>query len=312
MSNFEVNRDLFEQRGKPRGARKSLALVLAVSGVLAGACGTVGSDQSSTGDGSEPLRAFVSIPPQRYFVEHIGGEHVDTTVLLPPAASPALYEPKPSELRSLAEADVYFGVDVPFERSMTDRIKAAGGDDMRWVRTWQNVDRGQLAGGKPDPHIWLSPRRVKTQAETIAAALSRIDPAHEADYRNNLRRFEERVDAVDADIARELEPVAGSTFMSFHPAWNYFAGDYDLKMLPIESGGKEPSAARLREIVERAENRDIRAVFVQPQFSKDDARTIANQVGATVQPLDPLARDWEKNMRHVATELANALRDGSR
>ncbi|MGJ7906731.1 metal ABC transporter solute-binding protein, Zn/Mn family [Actinopolyspora sp. H202] len=311
MTDFEVNRELFEQRRKSRGVRKSLALVLALSGALAAACGTGGSEQSSSGDGSEPLQAFVSIPPQRYFVEHIGGEHVDTTVLLPPAASPALYEPKPSELRSLSEADVYFGMDVPFERSMADRIKSAGGDDMRWVRTWKNVDRGQLAGGKPDPHIWLSPQRVKTQVETIATALSRVDPAHEEDYRANLRQFKERVDAVDADIARQLEPVAGKTFMSFHPAWNYFAGDYDLTMLPIESGGKEPSAARLREIIERANNHDIRAVFVQPQFSKKDARTIAKQVGATVQPLDPLARGWEKNMHHVATELANALRDGS-
>ncbi|WP_052428130.1 metal ABC transporter solute-binding protein, Zn/Mn family [Actinopolyspora erythraea] len=301
---------MFTEWRKSR-ARKSLALLLAVSGVLAGACGTAGGGNGASDGGSERLRAFVSIPPQRYFVERIGGEHVSTSVLLPPAASPALYEPKPSELRSLSGTDVYFAVDVPFERSVADRIRSAGGDDMRWVRTWQDVDRGRLEGGKPDPHIWLSPRRAKTQAETIAAALSRIDPDHEREYRENLRRFEEHVDALDADIASELEPVAGKTFMSFHPAWHYFANDYDLKMLPIESGGKEPGAARLREIIERAENRDIRAVFVQPRFSEDDARTIAEQVGATVEPLDPLARDWEKNMRHVATELADALRSGS-
>lgn len=298
-----------------RGPRTLVGVLLTTCALLGTACGAGGSASSgqstSESTGSGPVRAFVSIPPQRHFVDSIGGDHVRTSVLLPPSASPALYEPKPSNLRALSKADVYFGIDVPFERSMSDRIQAAGGDDMRWVKTWQDVGRGKLSKGKPDPHIWLSPRRVKTQADTIAAALTRLDPEHAQDYRRNLQRFKTRVDAVDADIARKLEPYAGKSFMSFHPAWNYFAKDYDLTMIPIESGGKEPTAGQLRQLIKRANRLDIQAVFVQPQFSQSDARTIAKQVGATVKPLDPLAPEWETNMRKVASTLANALRNGS-
>lgn len=291
------------------------AVLVVITAVLAAACGGAGGDDGGSADHSPGdsgrVTAFVSIPPQRYFVEQLGGDLVETKVLLPPGASPATYDPEPSQLRALSAADVYFAVDVPFERALGDRLRSAGGD-MRWVRTWKDVDRRQLPDGKPDPHIWLSPRRVKDQAETMTAALSSIDPAHADTYRANLDKFQTHIDELDADITRKLEPYAGAKFMSFHPAWNYVAADYGLKLIPIESGGKEPSARELQHLIERAKRLNIQVVFVQPQFSTDDARTIANQVGATVARLDPLAPNWAANMRHVSSALADAVQRGPR
>ncbi|MDR7303214.1 metal ABC transporter solute-binding protein, Zn/Mn family [Haloactinomyces albus] len=293
--------------------RLNAGLVVLVSAVLTAACGSGGNvREARSEDGSRPVQAFVSILPQRYIVEQIGGTLVDTQVLLPPGASPATYAPKPSQWTKLADADAYFAVDVPFERAMSDRIRTAGGDDMRWVRTWKDVDRGKLDNGEPDPHIWLSPRRVAVQAATVADALSRIDPAHADTYRKNLARFQARVDDLDRHIERKLKPYSGSTFMSFHPAWKYFAEDYGLNMITIEAGGKEPSAGELRHLIGRARKLGIEVIFVQPQFSQADARTIAAQVGAGVEPINPLPADWERQLQHVATALATSFEGAQR
>ena len=75
------------------------------------------------------LSVVVSIVPQQYFVDRIGGEHVDVTVMVPPGFSPATYEPKPAQLQTLSKADAYVRIRVPFENAWMERIVSAN-DDM--------------------------------------------------------------------------------------------------------------------------------------------------------------------------------------
>lgn len=96
-------------------------------------------------------------------------------------------------------------------------------------------------------------------------------------------------------------------FMVFHPAWGYFARDYGLEMIPIELGGTEPSAAELATLMAEAKEENIKVIFAQPEFSKRDAETIAQEIGGEVLLLDPLAADWLENLRHVSQQLAQVL-----
>ena len=45
-----------------------------------------------------------------------------------------------------------------------------------------------------------------------------------------------------------------------------------------------------------------------PQFSEKSAAVIAQQIGAQVVRLDPLAEDWEQNMLRAARAFADALK----
>jgi zinc transport system substrate-binding protein len=269
-----------------------------------------GSAISACGNG-EPaadtsLRAAVSILPQRDFVERIGGEHVNLTVMVPPGASPAVYEPTAQQMRELSRSDLYFSVDVPFERAWIERFRGAN-PKMRIIDTTTGVERRTYPNDVVDPHIWLSPRRAMIQAQTIASALIAADPAHQHDYAANLEALLTEIGALDTRIRGALGPYIGSTIMQFHPAWDYFAEDYGLVAVSVEVGGQEPSASQLADLIRTAEREGIRAILVQPQFSTRDAETIAAQVGAEIVVLDPLAEDWLVNLERVTGALVRVL-----
>jgi len=248
------------------------------------------------------INVVVSILPQAYFVRRVGGDRVEVTVIVPPGASPATYEPSASQMRSLAQADLYIRIRVPFEEAWMGKIAAAN-PDMLIIDSSEGIER---IGGK-DPHIWLSPRLVKLQVQAIYKGLVEVDPENKALYAQNRDQFIADLEALDVEIAEVLAQVRGKKFMVFHPVWSYFARDYGLQQIAIEVEGKEPSAAELAALIETAKTEGIKAIFVQPQFSSKTAETIARQIGAQVVYVDPLAEDWMDNMRLVAETFAQAL-----
>ena len=290
------------------GMERAVLVVLGLA--LLVLVGQFGCAQGGTEQTASALDVTVSILPQRYFVERIGGEHVDVNVMVLPGESPATYEPSPEQLRALSEADLYCSIGVPFENAWLDRIGSAN-DDVVMVDTTHGIDRIE-EGGNPDPHIWLSPSLVRIQAATIAEALMSADPAHAEAYESNLEAFLEDIDELDAEIRETLDGEAsavaeGQRFMVFHPSWQYFAQDYGLEMIAIEVGGQEPSAAELGRLITTAREEDIGVVFAQPEFSTEAAETIADEIGGEVLLISPLAEDWLENLRRVAETFAQHL-----
>ena len=262
----------------------------------------------ASGATEQPTRALnvaVSILPQKYFVERVGGEHVTVNVMVLPGESPATYEPSPAQLRALSGADAYFSIGVPFENAWLDRITSAN-DEMVMVDTTEGIERIE-EGGNPDPHIWLSPSQVRIQAATIAEALAGADPAHAEVYEANLTALLEDIDVLDAEIRETLVGVEERRFMVFHPSWQYFAQDYGLEMIAIEVGGQEPSAAELARLIDTAKEEGIEVIFAQPEFSTEAAETIAGEIGGQVLLISPLAEDWLDNLRRVTETFAQHL-----
>ncbi|MBN1261191.1 MAG: zinc ABC transporter substrate-binding protein [Anaerolineae bacterium] len=271
----------------------------------------------------DTLNVGVSIVPQRYFVERIGGEYVTVSVMVEPGASPATYEPKPEQLAALSKAVVYFSIGVPFENVWLDKIASAN-EAMQVVDTAAGIERLPMGAhhhddgedheaeeehetGALDPHIWLSPELVKIQASTMLETLAALDPKHETDYRSNYEAFVADIDALEADIRQTLAGVASRKFMVFHPSWGYFARDFDLEQISIEIGGQEPSAQELAALIDQARAEEIRVIFAQPEFSTSDAETIAKEIGGEVLLISPLAYDWLDNLGLVAATFAAVL-----
>lgn len=258
-----------------------------------------GSGEEANSNSS--LNVTVSILPQTYFVERIGGEHVDVNVMVQPGSSPATYEPKPEQLTSLSKADAYISIGVPFESAWLDKIAAAN-ENMRMVDTTQGIEKVSQ-----DPHIWLSPELVKIQSQTIYEALSELDPAHEAEFKANLDAFIADIEELQTDIKGTLTGLKSDKFIVFHPAWSYFGREFGLEQISIEIGGQEPSAAELVDLVKIAQREGIQVIFAQPEFSTENAQTIANEIGGKVLLISPLNADWLTNMRYVAETFAEIL-----
>jgi zinc transport system substrate-binding protein len=277
------------------------------------------------------LKAFVSIPPQRYFVKKIGGNLVDVSVLVPAGASPHNFEPKPRQMAALSQSAVYFAVGIDFEKFWLKRIAAAN-PKMRVVRTDDGIARipmvghdhdeagrhphsnastteagaGRDQGGSPDPHVWLSPTLVNIQAAHIRDALVSVDPSRRSTYESNHQAFIREIDKLDAELKTLFAGRRGERFMVFHPSWGYFAEAYGLVQVPVEIEGKEPKAAQLQKLVRYAREHGIKTIFVQPQFSAKSAELLSREIGARIVYADPLAEDWAVNLREVAHKFGAA------
>jgi zinc transport system substrate-binding protein len=264
---------------------------------------------------AEPLAVTVSVLPQKYFVERIGGEAVRVSVMVPPGADPHSYEPRPRQMTELSASALYLAIGVDFERAWLRRLRSAN-PALRVIRTDEGVPKRPMAAadghahgaGEPDPHIWLSPPLVKTVARNILQALATADPANRAGYESRCAGFLQAVEALDVELKQLLADRRGTRFIVLHPAWGYFADAYGLEQVPIEIEGKDPKPAQLAELIRSARARGITAVFVQPQFSAKTAQLVARDIGGQVIPADDLAENWPENLRATARRLHAALR----
>jgi zinc transport system substrate-binding protein len=257
---------------------------LAVAVVVMGLSGCSANPPSS--DQSSQIPISVSIDPQKYFVEKIGGDNVAVNVMISPGVDPHTYEPKPEQLKQLSKTQAYFTVGVSLEDAWKDRLQSVN-PKMLVVDTSKGVEKLPLEEhehehGSLDPHIWLSPKRVKLQAETIYQTLVQIDPQNQAKYQANLEGFIQEIKTLDQDIQENLKNVKSRKFIVFHPEWGYFAKDYGLEMVSIEVEGNEPSASELAALIKSAKAEKIKVIFAQPEFSTKSSETIAKEIDGQV------------------------------
>lgn len=271
-----------------------------------------------------PLPVIVSIVPQKYFVEKIGGNLVKTEVMVPPGATPEQYEPKPRQMTALSKAKLYLACGVPFETTWLPRIAAAN-PQVQVIHTEKDIRKRDMeahshgeasnskAGGhsheehgEKDPHVWLSPPLVMMQARTILEALTAADPQNRQTYENGYKSFITELVELDTFLLRLFQSdMKTRSFMIFHPAWGYFADAYGLQQIPVEVEGKEPRPRQLDNSIKLARSLGIKTIFVQPQSSPKSAQAIADAVGGTLYQADPLAPDWADNIRKVAGRIAS-------
>ncbi|TRU14323.1 MAG: cation ABC transporter substrate-binding protein [Microcystis sp. Msp_OC_L_20101000_S702] len=305
----------------------AIALTLTIASLTACSGPSVKEEEAKT-----PLQVTVSIVPQEYFVKRIGGDRVSVNAMIQPGTDPHTYEPKPEQLKTTARSQAYFKIGVSLEDAWKDRLNSVN-QQMLIVDTSQGVDKIPLTAehnhdhdhdhnhdhdhakakteqaGKNtlDPHIWLSPKRVKAQAKTIYQTLAQLDPGQEAIYRANLEKFSQELDALDQEIRQNLAGIKNKKFMVFHPEWGYFAQDYGLEMIAIEIDGNEPSAAQLSQLIKQAKKENIKVIFTQPEFSQKSAETIAREIGGQVIPISAFAQNWSENLRQVSQKMATVL-----
>ena len=290
-----------------------LALVL-IAAFLASAISCVPEIEET-----DKIGIAVSMPPQANFVENVGGEKVDITVMVPPGASPHTYEPTPNQMRALARAKMFakVGSGVEFELVWMDKLAAAN-KKMLVVDCSKGVQLIEMAWGHEngeeqhdhgamDPHIWMSPLNARIMVQNICDGLVQVDPDSKSYYENNRDIYLQALTNLDQDIKEGLSRVTNRRFMVYHPSFGYFAREYDLTMIPIEEEGKEPTAAGIAHLIEYARKHNIKVVFASPQFNPESAKVIAEAIDGRVVFIDPLDRDYIANLRIVLGKLIQVM-----
>lgn len=281
---------------------KKIILLLAIAAIF-GSCGSKKNPNQEPGN-----FITVSILPQKTFVKKITGDDFVVNVLIPPGTSPAAYTLLPSQLEEISKSAIWFRIGyIGFEQSWQDKIAQANskmkvvdlseGLDLIAQVKEQHGDHFHLSG--VDPHIWLSPVLVKEMAKRILDEVSKLNPEQSVKYKTNYLEFVKEIDQLNIEIANKLKPFEGRKIIVFHPSLSYFARDYGLLQYSLESGGKEPTPQRMKELIDISKKENIKVMYIQGELDRDHARVFAEEVGGEIIQVRPLDPAWAENLMEM-------------
>lgn len=265
---------------------------------------------------SKPIEVFVSILPQRFLVDQIGGDQVSVNVMVKPGQSPETFEPSPRLMSLYSKSDVYFTIGLPFEQVWIDRV-ASLNNSVSIVKTQVSAEKMMNTSNgndddhghhhELDPHTWLSSTLFLQQAKIVLQYLKQQRPERKSYFELNYNRLESEVNVINGHNQQMFKNNNKHTFITFHPAFSYFAQQYGLTQLSIEVDGKEPSARQIAKIINLIQDKDIKYLLIEKQFNQVIPKTIAHSIDAELLIIDPLALDYLVNMRDIADKINRSL-----
>lgn len=258
----------------------------------------------------------VSILPLKNLVEGIVGDDFTIDVIVPKGASPETFEPTPRQFVDINKARMIFSVGlIDFETSLLGKIdkqenvvnlsrgiKLIDGSCTHSAESPENSSPESAAGmGHAhgiDPHIWTSPRALQVMATNAFEAIQKAFP-DSIRYRENYERLMVRLKQLDERVGDKIKRSGVRYFIVYHPALSYYARDYGIQQVAIESEGKEPSARRLARIIRQARQDGVSKIFYQNQFPESVVEVIARDIRARYIEIDPLDEQVIENIDRI-------------
>jgi len=238
----------------------------------------------------------VSILPQKFIVDFISANKANVNVMVPIGSNPATYSPTPKQLFNLKKSEVYFKIGVPFEKAWLNKFTDINPNI-------KIVDFNKYIKKDSNPHTWLDPIFLISQAQVVATTLSKIDPQNNSLYYQKLDEFSKLALKIDSEIRKNLSTLQNRKFIIFHPNLYYFAKRYNLEEIALEKHGKEASIKHLLKVIQIAKQNNIKIVFTAPEFSKKSAKFLAQKIGAKVVSFSALKYDVFNNLIQVSKTL---------
>jgi len=289
--------------------KKRLLAIISVFAILSTSIFANGKkDTSKDSVATTKQMIAVSIVPEATFAKAVCGDLMDVVTMIPPGSSPENYEPTAKQMEDFSDAKIYFAIGVPTEKANilpridTTKVKVVSLND-----TVEKQYPERKLGEERDPHIWLSPKRAILMVEKIADEVSELDPANEATYKKNAENFNAQIKNIDESIKETLKNVKNRKFVVYHPAFGYFADDYNLEMFALEEEGKEATAKDLQDKSDLAKKEDIKVIFYQAEIDSRQSEQCAEEVGGKTVQLSPLAADYITNLKKMADTMAAVM-----
>ena len=278
--------------------------------ILAGCKGTPQkqADSGKTSGTEKPavtVTVTVTISPYKYFVDQIAKGKVDVNVMVSNGNNPETYEPYAQQMMELSKSALYLKVgSIGFEQTWMKKLQD-NAPDMKVIDTSVGIKPAKTPGGNIDPHVWMSCSNARIIASNILKALSELEPKNKAFFEKNYLSLLRIIDKRDSIIKEGFEknPDLVRKFVIYHPILTYFARDYQLEQLAIEEEGREPSAAQLKSLIERARKEKIKFCLIQAEFANRNTTTFINESHTKPMDINPLQGDWNWAMQEAAAAV---------
>lgn len=314
--------------------RRILTILLGLCLPVLTACQSSQTEKPVVISTIKPIQALV------YAIAGGADSPLELRQLLPDGASPHHYALKPSDSRALEQASLIFRIDsglevfldkalagLPTTTNIVTLTLAPGIEALPLRSPHQhdedshdaasedkhaNEHEAATEASSQDLHIWLNPRNAIAMSHTITQALSQLDPAHTATYQTNAKQLIQSIEATDAHIRQQLQPLRDQAYLSFHDAWQHFDHHYGLTFAGAVTldPARQPGAKHVQAIRQIIQQKQAVCLFQEPQFPPALIQTLVEGSSIKVGELDPLGMAIpldQKTYIHLLTNAADTF-----
>ena len=287
----------------------------------------------------DELQVYVSFYPLYETTQAVIGQKADVKILTPPNIDPHDFDPSIKVIQEMKTADLIVLNGGGFESWISNMeldsdqlLDSSNGisflkteavdhheehDEHDEHAKEDEHDEHDEHGVASDPHIWLNPNLVKIQVKNIAERLSEIDPENSKSYNENALQYIEKLELLDLQIREELSSCSKKDFITFHNAFSYFSDEYGLTQHTITKGVHDhsatPTAKSIEDVIDLAKELNLSVIFAEDTSDIRISQVIADEIGADVLILSPVAtedvenKNYFERMQQNASNLKKAL-----
>ena len=303
---------------------------LVFGALLLAACGAPRQKPPDAAAG-KAFKVVTTFLPITLFTRAVAGDCATVTPLIPASTGPHDFQARPGDLTALRQARVLVKNGLEMESFLGKLIASAGNpqlqviDSSRGVATLDTKPHGEEHGhhddhgsahghdhGAVNPHIWLDPLRAVQQVEAIRDGLVKADPSCAEGYRRNAAAYTAELKQLNSEIAAQLQPYRGKTFVAFHDFAPYFAQRYGIKAeFLVDVPEINPSPVDLQRVAAAVQRSQLKALVSEPQEGNRSFNALAGDLGVKVVAFDPLETASEQASGDPATYLAVMRRNAA-
>jgi zinc transport system substrate-binding protein len=291
--------------------KKKLLIVLVILIIAGIIIGYFALQKSSNNNSNGKIGVVVSLGPEVEWVNAVGGDKVNVTLMVPSGSDPHTYEPLPNQLTQVSNAKMYIevGSSIEFENNYMDKIKEAN-PNMLVVNASQGIklipNSAENESETVDPHVWVDPKNAKIMVNNIYNGLVQEDPTDKDYFQKNRDQYLQQLDQLDKNTTQLLKGEQKTTLLIFHPAFGYYAKDYNLTIVGAMINDEEPSPQRIAMMVDIAKKNNITIVYSEPQYDPKFMQSVASQINGQVLTVSDLDEHYIQNMNNVAIAFSKA------
>lgn len=253
---------------------------------------STGSDEPI---GKRKLNVVTTFYPMYYFAKQVAGDSANVSLLIPNGVEPHDWEPTAKDMAHIQDGDIFVYNSRYFETWTEEVFKSIDTSSLKLVEASNGIkllssDGSKKSQASKDPHVWLSPVLAKTEVDSITKAFMKKDPKNKDQYQKNAAAFKTKLDEVDKLYKETISNAPKKEFVTQHAAFSYLAKQYGLKQIAIAglSPDVEPTLGKLAELAKLAKEKQIKTIYFEGLTSPKVAATLANEIGAKTEVLNPL------------------------
>ncbi len=287
-------------------------IVLFLAAVFPLSAGTGAAAQSH-----RPLKVITTLFPLQEFSQAVGGEYVQSEIIIPPGFEPHAWEPKPSDLAKITRADVFIFIGPSMEPWVSSLLKAARGSQLKILEAGEGLFRPETKGPyegsgghvhpeNADPHVWLDFALDQRIVESIAAAFAEKDPANASRFKANAEGYKSKLDSLDKKFQSALSACRRKEIvLGGHAAFSYLARRYGLKQVPLYgiNPNSEPTPKKMTEVIKSARNNGVKYIFFEELVNPKLAQVLAKEGNLQTLVLNDGANLTREKMKQKMTFL---------